>query len=169
MEKLIIIRGPSGSGKSTVARELVNRCPKPTLLVSEDQIRLMFNDHKKTGHEVAKSMSTGAVFHGLQNGYDVVYEGILNVKTSGNNLQKFFDVHPKKNYIFYLDVGYDETLRRHQTRPQKNQFTEEAMKRWWDYASPTGHASETIIPESFSLEEAVKTIGRVANLDLPEP
>lgn len=166
MQKLIIIRGPSGSGKSTVAQKLVNECVRPTLLVSEDQFRLMFNDHQKTGHEVAKEMSTGAVLLGLKNGYDVIYEGILNVKTSGNNLENFFQVHPSENYLFYLDVGYGETLRRHKTRPEKTKFTTEAMKRWWDYASPTGYTKETIIPESSSLDETIMTISKIAKVEL---
>jgi len=166
MRKLIIIRGPSGSGKSTVARELSLRCAHPPLLISEDQIRRMFVNHTQTGHEVAKRLATKAVLFGLENGYDVIYEGILNLKTSGDNLHEFFDAHKEENYLFYLDVSFDETVRRHKTRDKNTEFKAESMKKWWDFASPTGHAAETIIPESSSLENTIKTIAKMAGLQL---
>lgn len=168
MQKLIIIRGPSGSGKSTVARELSKRCAQPPLLISEDQIRRMFVNHTQTGHETAKRLATKAVLFGLDNGYDVIYEGILNVKTSGDNLHEFFDAHKEENYLFYLDVSFDETIRRHKARDKNTEFKAESMKKWWDFASPTGHISETIISESSSLENTIKIISKVANLDLKE-
>jgi len=166
MQKLIIIRGPSGSGKSTVARELSLRCVQPPLLISEDQIRRMFVNHTQVGHEVAKRLATKAVLFGLENGYDVIYEGILNLKTSGDNLHEFFEAHKEENYLFYLDVSFEETVRRHRTRDKNKEFNAESMKKWWDFASPTGLALETIIPGSSSLEDTIKTIGQVAKLEL---
>ncbi len=165
MQKLIIIRGPSGAGKSAVARELLQRRTRPTLLVSEDQVRKMFSDHHRTGHSEGEKLSVAAVLFGLQNGYDVIYEGILNIKTTGRSLPDLIRSH-KKSYLFYLDVSYEKTLRRHQTRPEKAEFKEEAIERWWEYASPTGHVSETVVPESSSLDDTIKTINRVADLGL---
>jgi len=166
--KLIIVRGPSGAGKSTASRELLKRSSRPTLLVSEDYIRLMFSDHHRTGHGVSKELTITAVSHGLRNGYDVIYEGILNVKTDPQ-LEAFLKDRSEENYLFYLDVSFDETLKRHQTRPQKSDFGSEAMKRWWNYASPMGNTAETLIPESSSLEETVAAINRIAGLGLMDP
>jgi adenylate kinase family enzyme len=168
MQKLIVIRGPSGSGKSTVARNLSQMCVHPPLLISEDQIRRMFVNHTQEGHEVAKRLATKAVLFGLDNGYDVIYEGILNLKTSGDNLQEFFDAHTEENYLFYLDVGFEETIRRHKTRDKIKEFDHESMKKWWDFASPTGLISETIIPESTTLEDTVNFISRTAKLKIRE-
>lgn len=126
----------------------------------------MFSDHRQPGHTVSKKLATSAVLLGLENGYDVIYEGILNLKTSGDNLQDIFKVHTEENYLFYLDVSFDETVKRHQTRPEKAEFKAEAMKKWWDYASPTNNVSETIIPESSSLDNTVKIISEVAGLEL---
>jgi len=169
MEKLIIIRGPSGAGKSTVSKELLARSSRPTLLVSEDGIRKMFNDHERAGHDVARELATLSVHYGLKNGYDVIYEGILNIKTRKVQLDELLEAHPEENYFFYLDVGWDETVKRHLTRPEKAEFGLEAMQRWWNYASPTNHTAETIIPETASKEETIRIIGKVAGLELLEP
>lgn len=124
----------------------------------------MFSDHRQPGHETGKKLATDAILIGLRNGYDVIYEGILNIKTSGSNLLDFFKIHKEENYLFYLDVSLEETLQRHQTRPEKNVFKPEAMKKWWGYASPSKHASEIVIPESSSLEDTLKIIIQVAGL-----
>jgi len=166
MEKLLIIRGPSGAGKSTVSKELLALCSRPTLLVSEDGIRKMFNDHQRAGHDAARELATQSVRYGLRNGYDVIYEGILNIKTRKAQIDEFLETHPEENYFFYLDVGWDETVRRHDTRPEKAEFGLEAMERWWDYASPINHPAETIIPETASKAEMIRIIGKVAGLEL---
>jgi hypothetical protein len=75
-----------------------------------------------------------------------------------------FEEHPDENYLFYLDVSFGETLKRHQSRPEKADFGVDEMKRWWDYASPTSHLTEKIIPESSSLAETLKTIRQVTGL-----
>jgi len=166
MNKLLIIRGPSGAGKSTVARELLKRSTRPTLLVSEDQIRKMFSDHHKTGHETAAKLAENAVQLGLADGYDVIFEGILNLKTTGRNLATLIDSHDHETYVFYLDVSLEQTKHRHSSRPEQDEFNAEAMDKWWSYASPTQHDAETIIPEASSVDETVMKIDNVANLEL---
>jgi len=168
MEKLIIIRGPSAAGKSSVSKELLAKSNRPTLLVSEDGVRKMFNDHDGAGHDAARELATQAVHLGLRNGYDVIYEGILNIKTRKIQFDELLEAHPEENYFFFLDVGWEETVKRHHTRPEKAEFDPEVMRKWWDYASPTNHLSETIIPETASKKETIKIIGKVAGLELLE-
>ena len=166
MAKLIIIRGPSGAGKSTVSRELFKRVSAPTLLISEDVSRKMFNDHPKPAHDTSKKLAVASVLLGLQNNYNVIFEGILNIKTWDAYLDSLFEGHGSDNFMFYLDVGFDETVNRHYTRPEKSEFDVTEMKRWWDYASPLDHVKETIIPESSTLESTIQTIARASGLDL---
>lgn len=164
MEKLIIIRGPSGAGKSSVARALLEESKRPTLLVSVDQIRKSFSDQSKPDHRTTKDLTTNNVLFGLSNGYNVVLEGILNIKTDTPYLDKILKAHPKENYFFYLDVSYEETLRRHKGRPEKKLFGEAEMREWRGWATPTGHPSETIIPEDSSLEETVSLVQKTAGI-----
>jgi adenylate kinase family enzyme len=164
MPKLIVIRGPSGSGKSTVATELQKTCPTPTLLIHEDQIRFMFSNWKEPAHTASKKLATAAILSGLEYGFDVIYEGISNIKTYHEYFEHILKKHPQDNYFFYLDVSFDETVKRHESRPQKSEFGQEEMKQWLEYASPTGYEFETIIPEPSSLSQTVDQILKVAKL-----
>jgi len=166
MEKLIIIRGPSGAGKSSIAKELHARCSRPTLLISEDKVRKMFSDWLQPNHTASKKLATAMVISGLKSNYDVIYEGISNIKTYEQYYKEIFAVHPTENYMFYLDVSFDETVRRHDTRPEKAEFGVDVMKEWWNYATPTGYDFEAIIPEGTSQEDTVENIGHVATLEL---
>lgn len=168
--KLIIIRGPSGSGKSTVANKLFKQSVRPTLLVSEDTIRKMFNDHKKTGHLTSRQLAIQAVLTGLQNGYDVIYHGILRINNdNGHRFDELLEVHPDENYLFYLDVSLDETIRRHGMRSKQHEFDAESMKKWWDFSSPTNFDSETIIAESSSVDDTVSIINKVTGFKNEPP
>lgn len=158
MAKFIVIRGLSGSGKSSIASELQKNLDQPSLLVSEDKIRQMFSDRKEPDHVASKKLATKMVITGLENGHNVIYEGISNIKTYKPYFDEILKVHCKDNFFFYLDVSFDETVRRHNTRPQKSEFSVDEMKRWWDYASPSDYDSEMIIPENSTLQESVQTI-----------
>jgi len=169
MEKLIIIRGPSGAGKTTVARTIKDRSDRPTVLVEQDQFRLNFNDQSNRSSLPAWQMIETCTIIGLEHGFDVVLEGILNVKKPERRqmYDRLFESHPEENYVFYMDVSFPETVRRHDTRPDKKaQFSAEQMLEWYDMASPMEHARETVVPESSTFEETVSLIGKVAGLKL---
>src|SRR3989344_5524593 len=123
--KLIILRGPSGSGKSTIAKIIFDSAKRKTVYIDQDYYRFIF---KPSG---GGSKSNGATIHkmilhnvvqALQDGYDVILEGILSVKSYGEVLEGIFKKHPKENYIFYFDVSFEETVRRHAMRPAKSNF-----------------------------------------------
>jgi gluconate kinase len=169
MEKLIIIRGPSGVGKSKVARALKERTNRPTFLLEQDLLRPNFNDQGPKATDPLWEMIEACTLIGLRNNFDVIMEGILNVKKPGRRelYERIFQSHPDENYIFYMDASFQETVKRHATRPdKKDQFGEESMRQWYGMASPMEHASETIIPESSTFEETVALIGKVAGLSL---
>lgn len=165
--KLIIIRGPSASGKSTVSDELFRRTTRPTIIVSEDTIRKFFNDHQKTGHMPSRRVAEKIVITGLENGYDVIYHGILRL--NDDNHERFAQIlkaHPNENYFFYLDVSFEATIKRHLMRPKQNEFDVETMKKWWRFSSPAKNGIETIIPESSSVNSTIQTVSKVAGINL---
>ena len=46
----------------------------------------------------------------------------------------------------YFDLPFEETLKRHQTKPNSNDFGEEEMRRWWrekDYSALLNEISIT--------------------------
>ena len=90
-------------------------------------------------------------------GYDVIIEGILSKKkyaTMLGRLLKKFD----RTYTFYLDVSFEETVRRHQTKSKKNEFGEDEMRNWWIEKDYLGADGEIILPEALSTDEVLRLI-----------
>jgi predicted kinase len=169
MSKLIIIRGPSAAGKSAIAKAIMERSDRPTLLVEQDQFRPNFNRASPKDSLPIWQLVEANIMIGLEQGYDVIVEGILNIQKPGRMemVNRIIESHPNENYIFYMDVSFEETLIRHSTRAsKKDMFGAEAMRGWYDLASPMNHASETVIPENSTLEETVALISEAAGLNL---
>ncbi|HUC87425.1 MAG TPA: AAA family ATPase [Candidatus Saccharimonadales bacterium] len=160
--KLIILRGPSGAGKSTVAKKLFENSQPKTALIEQDHYRFMFNPAgggSKPNSDTIHKMIRDNALTALSDGYDVILEGILNIGSYGEVLEELFKRHPKENYIFYFDISFDETIRRHAIRRTPgHKFNEADMKEWYPSAHKSGHEFEYIIPERFSAEETVRYI-----------
>jgi shikimate kinase len=163
MTKLIIIRGPSGVGKSTVAKALMRRTKRPTVLVDLDHYRFSFVNPPNFDHDVEYEMSGSDVLIGLRLGFDVVFDGNFSATANDPFLEKLFVAHPEENYIFYLDATLCATLKRHKTRTNPR-ISADKMMEVYEYASPTGHEREVIIPERSSLEQTVQQIAQVTGI-----
>jgi len=164
LSKLVILRGPSGSGKSTIAHELARRSSRPTLVISQDTFRKMCTDHELKPLALHRRLAMQAIALGLEDGYDVIFHGILNAKKYDDQFEAFKRRY--ETYFFYLEVSFEESVRRHQMRPKRDLFTSEKMREWWAASWPTGYTEEVIIPEESSIEESVKLIDETAELKL---
>lgn len=159
--KLIVLRGPSGSGKSTVAKKLFANAKHKACLIEQDHYRFIFNPPgggTKPNIDTIHRMIRANVLTALEDGYDVILEGILSVKSYAKVLDDIFTQHPSDNYMYYFDISFEETLNRHQTKPNAHKWTENDMKEWYPAAHRSNHRLESIIPESYSLEKTVETI-----------
>ena len=110
MTKLIIIRGPSGVGKSTVAKALMKRTKRPTVLVDLDHYRFSFVNPPNHDHDLEYEMSGSDVLIGLKLGFDVIFDGNFTATAHDPFLEKLLSAHPEENYLFYLDASLNETL-----------------------------------------------------------
>jgi guanylate kinase len=167
MTKLIIIRGPSAAGKSTIAKELMSRSDRPTMLVEQDQFRPNFNTASPADQLPIWELIEANIMAGLEQGYDVIAEGILNIQKPGRMemMERIIKAHPKESYIFYMDISFEETLRRHDTRKDKvDKRTEEDMHGWFKLASPMNNFDEIIIPENYSQDETIEKIKEITKL-----
>ncbi len=138
MRKLIIFRGNSGSGKTTIAKELQNRFGNNTMLISQDVIR----------------------------------RDMLKVKdgerTTALQLMKELLIYGTEVYAYYFDLSFEETLKRHQTKPNCHEFGEEAMKRWWREKDFSDVLNEVIITAEKNIESIVREIvDTVSNGSIP--
>lgn len=168
--KLIVLRGPSGSGKSTAAKTLFKQAAGKIALIDQDHYRFIFRPAgggSKPNSDTIHAMIKSDVLIALRDGYDVILEGILSVRSYGELLDEIFAQHSGENYIFYFDISVEETIKRHATRqldPELPSFGEKEMRQWYDNAHRSHHALEKIIPESFSAEQTVDFIRKASKL-----
>lgn len=155
--KLIVIRGNSGSGKTTVAKGLREASSNKVALVEQDYLRRFILKEKEAEGTNNIDLIQQTVEFCLQRGYDVILEGILYFPRYGSMLNELVEMC-SNNYFYYFDISFEETLRRHSTKPNAHEFGEKEMREWYKPNQLTGFASEQIIPESFSIESAVKKI-----------
>jgi len=155
--KLIVLRGNSGSGKTTVAKRLREISNRKIAYVEQDNIRRTILKEKETDDGANIALIEQIVKFALARDYDVILEGILNFPRYGAMLKELTKKCPD-NYLYYFDVSFKETLKRHATKPNAYEFGAKEMKQWYRPHDLTGFKNEKIIPEDYSLEEIVNTI-----------
>ncbi|MFZ1801687.1 MAG: AAA family ATPase [Candidatus Saccharimonas aalborgensis] len=162
MPSTLIIRGNSGSGKTTVAKELRARISDGlsgnTLLVQQDVLRRdMLRERDMPEKCSVIELIELVVEFGRRQGRIVILEGILVTKKYGpmlRHLANRFD----EVYVYYLDIPFEETLRRHATKPNAHEFGEKEMREWWNDRDYLVISNEKILTKELSVEDIVDTI-----------
>lgn len=166
----MVLRGPSGSGKSTTARVLLEKSTHKIAYIEQDHYRFIFRPAgggSKPNSDTIHRMIRNDVLITLNDGYDVILEGILSVEQYSKVLDDIIANHSGESYIYYFDISFEETVRRHTMRKTKDMlFTENDMKEWYSAAHRSDHFLETIIPENSSLEETIATIVTTSELNI---
>lgn len=167
--KLIILRGPSGSGKTTIANGLFNRAKNPMVLIDQDHFRFIFRPAGAGGMPNAHSISRmikSSVLIALEDGYDVILEGILGLRRYRTLLDELFASHPSDNHLFYVDVSLEESIRRHHTKTDTHGFDEADVRAWYPGSGKTDLPIECLIPESYSAGEAMACVIAISGLEV---
>jgi hypothetical protein len=94
----------------------------------------------------------------------VILEGIFNVKSWKVIFDEIFEIHPKDNFIFYFDISFGETIKRHRTKPNKDEWSEADMKDWYNPRDFMGYEIEYVIEEKSSKNEIIKKIKKTAGI-----
>lgn len=156
--KIIILRGNSGSGKTTIAHHLQKELGHGTLVISQDVIRremLWANDGTDTK---ALPLLIDLVKYGKQHCEFVILEGILNAKWYKELFEAILSEYGANIFAYYYDLPFEETLQRHQTKPNCNDFGEDAMRRWWNDKDYIGIINEKSLTVGMSIDETVNMI-----------
>jgi predicted kinase len=155
---LIVLRGNSGSGKSTVASEIRARYGRGLALVGQDNLRRVVLRER----EVAGGANIGLIDlvarYAAGSGYHVVVDGILRAEIYAEMLAGLRRDHRGRTYFYYLHVPFEETMRRHATRPQAAEFGPVEMSTWYRELDLLPGGIEQIIPASSPLEATVTRI-----------
>lgn len=129
--KLIILRGNSGSGKTTIAKELQMILGLGTLVVSQDVVRREMLKVQDRPGNLSIDLIHQIALYGKDKVNYVIVEGILYRKRYGEMLLTLIRQFTDNVYIYYFDLPFEETIRRHQAKPNANEFGEAKMREWW--------------------------------------
>ena len=66
--------------------------------------------------------------------------------------------HPRNTHLFYFDVSFAETVRRHNGRAKAALFNEADMRRWYRPHDLLGYDFERVIDERSTLDDTVSLI-----------
>lgn len=155
--RLIILRGNSGSGKSTTARAVRDQLGAGVALVEQDYVRrivLAEHGHGPTNPGLIDVM----VRYALDAGFHVILEGIFGSERYGELLIKLGRDHAGQTRHYYFDLTFDETVRRHATRPLATEVTADQMREWYRPQDLLGLPGEMVINSDHRLDETVRLI-----------
>ncbi|MDE7302438.1 MAG: uridine kinase [Oscillospiraceae bacterium] len=155
MHKLIILRGNSGSGKTSAAKELQKKFGRNTMLISHDMIRMEMLFAKD---EEALPLIANLLKYGRKNSEVTILEGILDSEQYRPLFETAVSEYGENIFAYYYDLPFEETLLRHETKPNKSDFGEEDLRRWWKEKDFIGIIPEKIITKDMSLSETVDMI-----------
>lgn len=158
MPKLLVLRGPSGSGKSTTAKAVRDVWKNPTALIEQDYLRRIVLKEKDIQNGINIQLIKNTTLFALEHSFDVIMEGIFDAERYGAMFEEILNKHPQNNHFFYFDISLEETLHRHQSKPDKNEFGEAEMRRWYKNKDFLTCANEIIIPETNTLQESIDLI-----------
>ena len=156
--QLIILRGNSGSGKTTTGKALQRKFGHGTMLISQDVIRREMLFVKDGPNPVSSQLLSKLSLYGKNNCNIVILEGILNSNWYKNLFENLLDEFKYNIFAYYFDIPFEETLNRHQQKPNAHEFGEKEMKEWWNENDLLNFIPEVLLYKELSLNEIVDII-----------
>lgn len=160
MGKLILLRGNSGSGKSTLARRLQRELGRNTLLIPQDTVRREMLWARDGADTAALPLLAALLQYGQDHCRTTILEGILTAAWYRPLFQEARRLYGENIFAYYYDLPFEETLRRHETKPNRASFGEADMRRWWREKDYIGFIPERIIAADVTLAAAAERILR---------
>ena len=159
MKKLVILRGNSGSGKTIVAKKLQEKFGPNTMRLSHDMIRMEVL-HVWGDEGIAKSepLMINLLKYGRKNSEITILEGILPANEYHRLFESAIEESGQTIFAYYYHLPFKETLLRHNQNPNRNDFSEADMKRWWREKDFINFIPETILTKELRLEDTVELI-----------
>jgi predicted kinase len=157
---LIVLRGNSASGKSSVAAGIRERSGRGIAIVGQDNLRrIVLREHDKPNAANIGLIDLTARY-ALDHGFHVIVEGILYASHYGDMLTALCADHLGATRLYYLHVPFEETLRRHATKPEAAQYGEAEMATWYRELDLLPKCIEQIVSAETSLTDIVDRVMR---------
>jgi 8-oxo-dGTP pyrophosphatase MutT (NUDIX family) len=167
--RLIVIRGNSASGKSAAAAAIRDRYGRGLAIVGQDNLRrVVLRERDVPGGANIGLIDQTARF-ALSCGYHTIVEGIFSSDHYGAMLTALISDHAGRAFAYFLDVPFDETLRRYATKTGTLNYGEAEMRRWYRGLDLLPGGIEQVIPAESSLQDTVSKVMADAGLKLACP
>ena len=137
-----------------------------TALIEQDYIRRTLLQEKDLPNQPNIELIALNVRYALAHNYHVILEGILDRERYGDMLEEVMNSHKGPSYVYYFNVSFEETLKRHATNPNAREFGETEMRKWFKPQDLLGIDGEGVIEEGATLEQTTTRI--LHNLTLSE-
>lgn len=158
MSKLVIIRGNSGSGKTTTAKALQHRLGRNIMVLSQDVIRREILWVKDGFGTEALPLLMDMLQYGYNHCETVILEGILDAGYYRPLFELASELFGREIFAYYYDLTFEETLIRHQTKPNRDKFGREEMQRWWKEKDWLKIIPEKVISADMTQADTVEMI-----------
>lgn len=128
------------------------------MLISQDVVRSEMLFVKDGPDTEASQLLLELTLYGKNNCNIVILEGILNSKWYKNLFENLLDMFKDQIFAYYFDIPFEETLNRHQQKPNAHEFGEKEMKRWWNEKDLLDIIPEALLHKELYLNEIVDKI-----------
>lgn len=126
--------------------------------VEQDYLRRIVLKEKDIVGGFNRELIKETVIFLLENQYDVILEGIFDKGRYEKMFQEITGVHPSGNFFFYFDISLEETLKRHNTKPNKDDFGEKEMRSWYKDKDLLEFVQENVITERSTQADIIQYI-----------
>jgi adenylate kinase family enzyme len=163
--QLIVVRGNSGSGKTSVVEAIRERYGCGIAYIEQDYVRRIVFQELDQPDGANIELIGQMARHALGRGFHTVVEGILPTIRYGGMLEQLHRDHG--GHFYYLDIPFEETVRRHATREKASAFTADDMADWYRPKDLLEQPRETVVDETSSLDATVQRILNETGLGSP--
>jgi hypothetical protein len=162
---LIVIRGNSASGKTSVASKIRERYGHGLAIVSQDVLRRDILRVKDEPVNPAIGLIDLTARYAMDHGFHVIVEGIMGSASYGEMLTTLVGDHAGRSACFIYDLDFDETVRRHASKPQATEYGADLMREWYYERDLVSALNETILGPEVSLDAAASMMMEAVNLE----
>jgi hypothetical protein len=127
-------------------------------IVGQDVVRrqILGSGDDLSGHPIGLIDMTARYLLGRD--LDVIIEGILNATWYAETLSQLVADHRGVTRSYLYDLPFEETARRHATRPVVNAFGVDEMRKWWRGCQPVDGLNEAVLTPADELDATVARI-----------
>lgn len=155
--RLIVLRGNSASGKSSVARELRGRFGRGIAIVGQDNLRRDVLRERDVPGAANIGLIDLVARYALDHGMHVIVEGILYAAHYGDMLAALRADHRGASCFYYLDIPFEETMRRHATKG-RDEYGRAEMTGWYRERDFLPGGIEHVLTEHMPLDAIVTRV-----------